>query len=186
MKKLIIDMDDVICERNFIDMVNDFLGSNYTQEEIGSYYINDIIPKEKEKEWINFFANNNVYEYGMQCENAVEIIKKLNNIYDIYIVSAYAFRDDESLSGKCLKDKFDYLYKNLPFIEPKKYIFANNKEIIKADIRIDDSIKNLEGDADIKLLYTAYHNKSISDKELEEKNIIRVNNWNDIYKIIGN
>lgn len=55
MKKLIIDMDDVICERNFIDMVNDFLGSNYTQEEIGSYYINDIIPKNKEKEWIDFF-----------------------------------------------------------------------------------------------------------------------------------
>ena len=51
MKKLIIDMDDVICERNFIDMVNDFLKSNYEQEEIGSYYINDIIPKEKMKEW---------------------------------------------------------------------------------------------------------------------------------------
>lgn len=184
MKKLIIDMDDVICERNFIDMVNDFLKSNYEQEEIGSYYINDIIPKEKMKEWIDFFANNNVYEYGRPCKDSFETIEKLNHLYDIYIVSAYIFRDDESLSGKCLKDKFDYLYKNLPFIDPKKFIFANNKELIKADIRIDDSLKNLTSEAEIKLLYTAYHNKNITDEELKNNGITRVNSWKEIYDIL--
>ena len=184
MKKLIIDMDDVICEKNFIDMVNDFLGSNYKEEDIGSYYINDIIPKEKEKEWIEFFKKHNVYEYGRQCENAIETIKKLNDKYDIYIASAYVFRDDNSVSGKCLCDKFDYLYKNLPFLDPKKFMFVNNKELINADIRIDDSMKNLEGKAELKLLYTAYHNKEVSDEELKEKGLIRVNNWNEIYEIL--
>ena len=29
MKKLIIDMDDVLCGKGFIRMVNEFLGTNY-------------------------------------------------------------------------------------------------------------------------------------------------------------
>ena len=29
MKRLLIDMDDVICENGFIRMINEFLGTNY-------------------------------------------------------------------------------------------------------------------------------------------------------------
>lgn len=184
MKKLIIDMDDVICEKNFIEMVNDFLKTNYKEDDACSYYINDLIPENKMNEWIEFFGRNNLYEYGKQSEDAKVVLEKLNKIYDIYIVTAYVFRDDESLSGKVLKDKFEYLYKNFPFINPEKYIFITNKEMIKADIRIDDNIQKLEGDAEIKLLFTAYHNVNITDEELKAKNLIRVNNWKEIEKIL--
>ena len=34
---------------------------------------------------------------------------------------------------------------------------------------------NIKG-ASVKLLFTAWHNKNISDSELKEKNIIKVNN----------
>ena len=184
MKKLIVDMDDVICEDNFIDMVNDFLKTNYKKEDANSYYINDLIPKNKMKEWIEFFGKSNLYEYGKQSEDVKQVMEKLNNKYDLYIVTAYSFRDEESLSGKLLKDKFDYLYKNFPFLTSNQYIFANNKEIIDADIRIDDSIKNLKGKAETKLLFTAYHNKYISDEELKRNNIIRINNWKEIENIL--
>ena len=76
------------------------------------------------------------------------------------------------------------MYKNFPFINPEKYIFITNKEIIKAGIRIDDSIQKLEGDAEIKLLFTAYHNVNISAEELKKKNLIRVNDWKEIEKIL--
>ena len=41
-----------------------------------------------------------------------------------------------------------------------------------------------EGDAEIKLLFTAYHNVNITDEELKAKNLIRVNNWKEIEKIL--
>ena len=35
-----------------------------------------------------------------------------------------------------------------------------------------------------KLMLTAYHNKNISDKELQEKGIIRVNSWFEIAELL--
>ena len=50
MKRILVDMDDVICVHGFINIVNDFLGTKYTEDDAKSYYINDLIPKEKMKE----------------------------------------------------------------------------------------------------------------------------------------
>ena len=61
MEKLIVDMDDVITEKGFIRMINEFLGTNYTQEDAESYYINDLIPKDRMDEWVEFYSNNNVH-----------------------------------------------------------------------------------------------------------------------------
>lgn len=184
MKKLIIDMDDVICGRGFIKMVNEFLNSNYKQEDAKSYYINDLIPKEKFEEWVKYYKGRNAYDYVELNENAVETIEKLNKEYEVYIVTAFVFRDAKEFSGTHLKNKFDYLQKILPFIKPEQYIFTTNKDIIEADIRIDDSLSKLNGKADKKLLFTAYHNLYFTDEELKEKNVTRVNNWKEIEKIL--
>ena len=184
MEKLIIDMDDVITEKGFIRMINEFLGTNYTQEDAGSYYINDLIPKEKMNDWIEFFKNKNVYDYMELNKDVQEVLKKLNDIYEIYIVTAYIFRDDPSISGNQLKNKFDYLQKNLPFINPERFVFLSDKSLITADIRIDDSMEKLNGPAQTKLLFTAYHNENINDEELKKNNIQRVNNWKEIEQIL--
>ena len=47
MKRLLIDMDDVICENGFIRKINEFLGTYYKSEDANSYYVNDLIPKDK-------------------------------------------------------------------------------------------------------------------------------------------
>ena len=58
-----------------------------------------------------------------------------------------------------------------------------NKNLIRTDVRIDDKIENLKNGR-IKLLYTAWHNMDYSDEYLKKKNIIRVNNWQDIRRIL--
>lgn len=184
MEKLIIDMDDVLCGKGFLRIVNEFLGTEYEEKDANSYYINDLIPKEKFLDWVQFFEEKNLYEYVDLKDNVQEVLEKLSKKYDIYIATSYVFRDDKKISGKVLKDKFDYLYKNFPFINPEKYIFITNKEIINADIRIDDNIEKLKGNAKIKLLFTAYHNENITKEELEEKGLIRVNNWKEVEKIL--
>lgn len=184
MKRILIDMDDVICQKGFINMVNEFLNTDFKEEDAGSYYINDLIPKEKFKDWLDYFEKRNVYDYVETVDYAKEVIEKLNQVYDIYIVTAYIFRDNPDFSGMQLKNKFDYLRKEFPFIDPKKFIFVSNKEIIDGDIRIDDSIDKLMGKAEQKLLFTAYHNKKITNEELEKLNIRRVNGWKEIEDIL--
>ena len=184
MEKLIVDMDDVLCEKGFIRMINEFLGTNYEQEDAKSYYINDLIPKDRIKEWAKWYSNRNTYDYVNIVENAQEVMEKLNQKYELYIATAYVFRDAPEISGKTLNDKYNFLCKNFPFIDPHKFIFISNKDLLEADIRIDDSPEKLMGKARLKLLFTAYHNKNLTETELKENNFIRVNNWKEIEKIL--
>ena len=184
MKKIMIDMDDVICDGGFLSLVNQFLNTNYKKEDIKTYYIQDLIPKERYEEWSEFFNTKNVYDYCELLPNAYEVMEKLSKKYELYIVTAYIFRDNEEYSANNLKNKFIYLYNNLPFIPPQNYIFTSNKEIINCEIKIDDKLSNLEGTAETKLLFDAYHNKNIKDEELKQKGVVRVNGWEDIEKML--
>ena len=48
-------------------------------------------------------------------------------------------------------------------------------------IKIDDRIDNLSG-ADLKLLFSAFHNEDLSDDYLKECNVERMNGWKDVKK----
>lgn len=184
MKKIMVDMDDVICEGGFLSLVNQFLKTNYKIEDIKTYYVQDVIPKERLEEWSKFFNTKNVYNYCKMVIDTYEVLEKLSKRYEIYIASAYIFRDNEEYSANNLKNKFKWLYKNLPFISPDNYIFTTNKEIINCDIKIDDKLSNLKGKAETKMLFTAYHNKTITEEELKQEGAIRVNGWKDVEKIL--
>ena len=184
MKKIIIDLDDTITEKGFIRMVNEFLETDYKQEDSGTYYVNDLIPKERLDEWVEFFTKRNVYDYANIIKDAREVIKKLTDKYDVYIATAYVFRDKPEISGKIALDKFNFLIKEFPFINMRNIILINNKDMLEADIRIDDSLNKLKGDAEMKLLFTAYHNKNLVNEEIEKEGVTRVNTWKEIEKIL--
>lgn len=82
-----------------------------------------------------------------------------------------------------MKNKYQFLYKKLDFINPRNYIFTADKSVVNCDIRIDDKPINLEG-AETKLLFTAWHNKDLSEEKLKNNGMIRVNNWKEIGKIL--
>lgn len=101
----------------------------------------------------------------------------------MFIGTSFIFKEIVSDSGIFVKNKYDFLMKNFPFLNPMNFVFVGNKSILKCDIFIDDKIENLTG-GDIKILYTAYHNKSISDEELKKLGIIRAKDWLDIKRIL--
>lgn len=184
MKRIIIDLDDVITTaEGWLYVINKFLGTDYKEENFKEYYLQDVIPEERKGEFVEFFRNFNTYDECNLRKDAVEVIRRLNEKYEIYICSAYVYRDDPGFSGKALNQKFDFLFKNFPFIDPHRFIFVDKKSILDCDIRIDDKETNLEN-AETKLLFTAYHNKNVPDEELKERGITRVNNWADIAKIL--
>ena len=170
MKTLMIDMDNVITDTIFLDLINEFLKTNYKLSDLKSYYMQDLIIDRKDEFW-NWVKDKSFYHKAPLVDGCFGVLEKLNKFYDIYIVTAYIW------------NKYYYLREKLPFINPEKYIFTTNKNIINFDIRIDDKLDNIIN-SETKLLFTAWHNKDLSDEYLEKNGVIRVNNWYDIEKVL--
>lgn len=189
-KNILLDVDEVICFAGFLDYANEFMDTNYEIDDIKTYFIDDtIIPQNKIKEYNKFLNSKNIYENAHILPNAIESIKKLNEYYNIIICSACINPYDVENSGKYFKDKYDFLIKTLPFLKPENFIFTNTKNIIKADIQIDDRVSNLVNDIPIKILFPSYHNKEIADEYLSSKNIIRAGKdwrtgWQNVLNIL--
>lgn len=181
MKSIMIDMDDVIVEGGLLHLINEYSGTNYVESDFKDFYMQDIVPDKNE--FFNFFITKNQYDYVHFLPDAYEVIEKLNKHYKIYIVTSYIFREIVEESGFILTQKYNYLIKNLPFLDPNNFVFTSAKSIINCDIKIDDRPSNLNN-AEKKLLFTAYHNQTISDQELKSQDIMRVNDWKEVEKLL--
>ena len=189
-KKILLDVDEVICFSGFLEAVNEFMGTNYVIDDFKDYYIDEVaVPKEKMNDFNEFVSSRNMYNNPHMLPNAVEVIKELNEVYDIYICSACLNFFNPKESGFFFKYKFDFLIDKLPFLKPENFIFTNAKHIFKADIQIDDRLSNLDNEIETRILFPSYHNKEITDTELQEKGIIRAgydwrDGWNEIRNIL--
>lgn len=184
MKRIMIDIDDVVTDQTgFLHIVNEFLNSHYTIEDVKGYYIQDLVPTDRKEEFINYFITKDIYEHCHMQPDCIEVIEKLNKQYEVYICSAYVFRDHLLYSADLLKYKFKFLVENFPFLDPNRFTFQTNKTIFDCHIKIDDKMDNL-GHADIKLLFDSYHNKNIPSSKLVDNGIIRVYNWKEIADIL--
>lgn len=184
MKSIMVDMDDVLTYGNFSEILEDYLGYVPDYDNIKTYYIQEILGDKKE-DFFNKFKDMDMYANATLLPNCYEVLKELSKNYKIYICTDYIWREIIEHAGNNLKNKYKFLYEKLDFISPKNFIFTADKSIVNCDIKIDDKVSNIEG-AEIKLLFTAWHNKDLTDKELKEKGIIRVNDWIDIKKIFEN
>lgn len=184
MKKLLIDLDDVIVGGGFLYLVNQFLGTNYELANIQHYYIQDLVPDEKKEAFTEYFFQHNFYEVATIYDKAIETVEKLNTQYELYICSAYSMKDAEEHLGLVLKFKYEFLNKYFPFLDSNQFLFVNRKHLIPCDIRIDDKVENLLGECDTRLLYHNYHNGEITNEELATHDITRVMNWDEIAKIL--
>lgn len=182
MKTIMVDMDDVLTYGNFSKILDEYLGYRPDYDSIKNYYIQDILGDKKD-DFFNKFKDMDMYENASLLPDCYDVLKKLSGFYKIYICTDYIWREIVKFAGNNLKNKYNFLYEQLDFIEPKNFIFAADKSIINCDIKIDDKLINIDG-AETKLLFTAWHNKDLTDDELKRQNVIRVNNWREIGEIL--
>ena len=183
-KSIMIDMDEVIVVGRFSNFLVEFLGE-VDFNQLHSQNRQDLI-KGKEKEFKKIYKYKNLYkddngDYIEPLPNCIEVIKELNEKYDVYIATAYIWKEDVIDAATNLKNKFEYLHYWLPFVDTNNFIFMTDKSKIRYDIGIDDRVSNLKS-CDKKLLFTEFRNEKLTDKELEEKRVIRVNDWLDVKK----
>lgn len=112
-KTLVIDMDDVITTDTLTEIINEYLGTNYKDDDLTEFYKQDIVP-DKEK-FFEYFLTKNEYNYGFINPNAIEVIKELNEKYEVFIGTSFIFKEIVNESGILVKNKYDFLIKHFPF-----------------------------------------------------------------------
>ena len=183
-KSIMIDMDEVIVVGRFSEFLVEFLGE-VDFNKLHSQNRQDLI-KGQEEEFKKMYKYKNLYkndkgDYIEPLPNCVKVIEELNRKYEIYITTAYIWKEEVIDASTNLKNKFEYLQYWLPFVDTNNFIFMTDKTKIRYDIGIDDKVSNLEN-CDKKLLFTEFRNKKLTNEELKEKGIIRVNNWLEVKK----
>lgn len=169
MQTLSVDMDEVITDtakklKDYYSRDFEFL---FNDEDLHGKDLNQVVPK---KNFSQFREYMNVPGFCDDLElmpDAGRVMKKLNDKYELFIVSA-ALEFPNSLI-----DKFNWIEKNLPFISWKQICFCGTKSLIQTDIMIDDRTRNFSHFKGRKILYTCHHN-------ILEKDYERVSNWKEI------
>ncbi|MEX1238363.1 MAG: 5'-3'-deoxyribonucleotidase [Cyclobacteriaceae bacterium] len=168
MKRLIIDMDDVMADATgqFID---------YYEKEFGVRIDRAVLHGKGEGEGFpnnhraiaefpyreNFFRTMSVHEH---CQ---EVMEKLNKKYEVFIVSA-AMEFPRSL-----QEKLSWLQEHFPFLSWKQFVFCGSKTVVYGDYMIDDLVHNLEPFKGEKFIFTAPHNIHLNHYQ-------RLNNWKEV------
>lgn len=166
-ESIAIDMDGVMAnvEKHFVDWYNKNHGENFSVQDIQGKSEADAFPKsgiiKKYASTPGFFSTVPV------MEDAIEAIKKLNDHYEVYIVSA-AMEFPQSLI-----EKREWLQEHFPFISWKQIVFCGSKNVIKADYMIDDHPKNLDPFSGTSILFEAFHNLDVNAH-------YRVKNWKEV------
>ncbi|UAB83473.1 5'(3')-deoxyribonucleotidase [Zunongwangia sp. SCSIO 43204] len=169
MKKesIAIDMDGVMAdvETHFLNWYNKEYQDKLTHEDLKGKTEAKAFPV---KGIIRKYANTPGF-FGTVpvMDGAVEAVKKLQEKYDVYVVSA------AMEFPKSLIEKRNWLQNHFPFIDWRNIVLCGNKHIIKTHYMIDDHPKNLDPFKGETLLFEAFHN-------LKVKNHSRAKNWDDV------
>ena len=152
-QRIAIDMDEVLADTlgAVVKAVNERADLNIKMESLNGKKLKHMIPEHeglvmdilKEP---GFFRNLDVMPH------AQEVVKQLNEHYDIYIATAAM---DVPTS---FHDKYEWLLEYFPFLDPQHFVFCGRKNIILADYLIDDNPKQLEIFEGKSIMFTASHN----------------------------
>lgn len=135
MQRIAVDMDGVIA-----DTVEQFL--DWDERDFGRRrQLADIQGKPESEAFPNI--RKYVYSEGFfqdlkVVKDSQKVLAKINEKYELYIVSA-ATEFPQSLS-----EKQSWLQRHFSFIPWQRIVFCGSKQIIHADIMIDDHFKNLD------------------------------------------
>lgn len=168
MKRLIVDMDDVMA-----DATGQFI--KYYENEFGVRVERSILNGKGEGEGFpdhhriiaQFPYRENFFRTMAVNENCQEVMERLNRKYEVFIVSA-AMEFPLSLS-----EKFHWIAEHFPFLTWKQLVFCGNKAVVHGDFMIDDLVHNLERFNGEKFIFTAPHNMHLN-------HFPRLDNWSEV------
>lgn len=181
--KLFVDMDNTLCDFNsgFIKTYKKLYGENLDIDP----YSYDLLetwegtPEEKDDVYTSIFCHKGFW-LGLEIyPQAAEIMKKLNQEYDLYICS----KPTNKNKMICTSEKLLWIERYLPFIHvTDQVIFIANKSLLgdseENRILIDDYQKHLKDWDGTRIKYWQPYNKDFGMVDYT------VLNWQEIENIL--
>jgi 5'-nucleotidase len=170
MKRICVDMDGVMADvySQFLKMHAAEFGEALTPDDINGKP--EGLAFRNARAYVNspgFFRDAPLIADGQR------VLEQLNQRYRVYIVSA-AMEFPNSLV-----EKQGWLNRHFPFITWQQMVFCGSKEIVNADIMIDDHFKNLDYFSGETILFTQPHNIFASPGSHK-----RVGSWTEIESLL--
>lgn len=169
-KRIIIDMDGVLADVYPALIANEPI---YANTLISSDKLNGIAEYEAFPHLKEIVTHDHFFRNLPEMDNAFNGLKYLNEKYEVLIVSA-ALEFANSMN-----DKLAWLNDHFPFINWRQVLFCGRKDMINADIIIDDHPKNLSVFNGQRFIFTQPHNTNFTDPSYH-----RINNWNEITQVL--
>lgn len=173
MKRLLVDMDDVIADTSgaILDLYNEEFDTQYSK---GDFWNNQLWESEVSTAYLTI--RHKLFEEGFfrnlgVMDGAKVAMEKLNDKYELFIVSA------ATEFPNSLKEKIDWLQEHFPYIHWKNIILCGDKSPVQGDYLIDDREKNFINFKGEPLLFHAIHNQQLEGYK-------RVKTWEEIAGIL--
>ncbi len=131
--KVILDCDDVLyeCNKEAVKKLNKEIGSSYSIYDITSWGLlgNDLDIR------LKYFNDPEFIKEMPLMEGAKDFVKKLSKKAEIIIMT--------NIPLYCASERAESIIKNFPEIKKENIIIGGRKDMIKADLMLDDCIDNL-------------------------------------------
>ena len=171
--RIAVDMDEVIADSfgKQLSVYNQRTGSHLTSELASSQGLGSLIPQDRWEEFAGIPHEGGFFADLDPIEGSREALLTLSQRHDVYIVSA-AMEIPFSFDAK-----YKWLQKNFAFIPSSRIVFCGDKNIINADVLVDDRSRHFKQFRGTGILFTAPHNNG-------ETAHLRADNWNDVLRIL--
>jgi len=171
--RIAVDMDEVIADSfsKHLRLYNQLVGANLTKEIVSKRGLGAVIPHDRRDQFAAIPHGEGFFIDLEVMEGSQEALLELSRHHDIFIASA-AMEVPTSFDAK-----FKWLQKHFPFLPPSRIVFCGDKNIVDADILVDDRSRHFKEFRGIGILFTAPHNAGESAE-------LRADNWNDVLRIL--
>lgn len=174
---VLIDMDDTIenlCEA-WVKWLNEKYKFMVFLDDITEWDMCKFFPDIPESEVYAPLYDEEFWKTVRPKMDAIEYIDKMDSEgYNILICT--------HSNIKTIRQKVEYiLNRYFPSIDDNHIIILKHKQMLTADVLVDDGVHNLIGGNYKKILFTASHNKAF---DAESNDMTRCNNWKEVYETI--
>jgi 5'(3')-deoxyribonucleotidase/uncharacterized protein with PQ loop repeat len=172
--RIAVDMDEVIADSlgKQLNCYNQRTGEKLTPELVSSKGLNSLISPDRWDVFAGIPHEGGFFADLELIAGSREALLELSRHHDVYIASA-AMEVPYSFDAK-----YDWLQKNFPFIPASRIVFCGDKNIINADVLVDDRSRHFKQFRGTGILFTAPHNAGEAVK-------LRADNWDDVLRILG-
>jgi 5'(3')-deoxyribonucleotidase len=166
MARIAVDMDEVMADTvaEHIRRYNADFGTNLSKGDLDGKWLWQVVPEAHHPALLGYLEEPDFFGTLPVMEDAQRVLERLDGVHEVYVASA-AMEVPKSFNAK-----YRWMLEHFPFIEPAQIVFCGDKSIIAADYLIDDNPRQLRAFRGEGLLFSAPHNKGVTDW-------VRVDDW---------